>query len=109
MSVSLITDSFSQYHSLYAPTYIYLHQLPIDNYSPLKKLRPIRPAIAPDALQSPGGKELTLEIEYIDSWLRRTEEENEVKRRKLQEEEDAETARLLNYEEYEAKGGLLEW
>src|SRR5579871_6818266 len=93
---------------LYAPSFIYLHTLPLNEYSPRKTPRGIKNTIATD-LQTQAGREVAAEIAWVEGWLEKRAEEAESKRRKEQEEADAETARQLNFKEHEEAGGLLEW
>lgn len=60
-------------------------------------------------LETPAGKELSLEIVWIEEYLEKKKVEEEDQLRKKQEEEDAEKARELNFKEHEISGGLLEW
>lgn len=54
-------------------------------------------------------KEFADELAWVEAWVDGKQMEEEQKRRKIQEEEDAEAARQLNYLEHEEGGGLLEW
>lgn len=49
------------------------------------------------------------ELRWVEAWVEGKQVEEERKRRKIQEEQDAEAARELNYQEHESGGGLLEW
>jgi hypothetical protein len=60
-------------------------------------------------LGTPAGREVALEVAWIESWLEKLATEEDCKRRKKQEEADAEAAKLLNFKEHEESGGLLEW
>lgn len=93
---------------LFAPTFIYLHNLPPTNYNPRKTARGTNQR-AEAELQTVDGAEVAAEVAWIDSWLLDRSSEEEIKRRKKQEEDDAEAARELNYQEHQANGGLLEW
>jgi E3 ubiquitin-protein ligase RNF216 len=96
------------HNHLYAPTFIYLHNLPPTYYVPLKTARSARSDIAMQ-LQTPEGHQISLEVAWIASWLERRAMKEELERKKKQEEADAEAAKLLNFQEHEANGGLLEW
>ena len=104
----LIHQSLAAHNQLYAPTYIYLHNLLPENYSPLKAARGTKATVARE-LGTPAGREVSVEMEFIEIWLEGVALKEEVKRKKQQEEEDAEAARLLNFREHEVNGGLLEW
>jgi hypothetical protein len=106
MPVSIIRQAMSSRNNLYAPTYIYLHTLPSSNYKPLKTGRG---KSGLRGLETPLGREVALEVAWIKTWLEKQATEEDCKRRKKQEEADAEAAILLNFKEHEESGGLLEW
>jgi len=54
-------------------------------------------------------KEFADEVAWVEAWVEGKQMEDERKRRRIQEDEDAEAARQLNYREHEEGGGLLEW
>lgn len=106
--VNFIRQALVSRNSLFAPTFIYLHTLLPTDYNPIKTSRGTNHR-AEAELQAPEGAEVAAEMEWIQSWLEGRLSEEEAKRRKKQEEDDAEAARQLNYQEHQAKGGLLEW
>lgn len=103
-----INHVFASNNRLYAPTYLHLYHLSTDSYVPLKRPRAPKIHLEGD-LQSPCGREVSLEIAWIEEYLEKQKAEEEQKRRKKQEEDDAEAARQLNFKEHEESGGLLEW
>jgi len=108
MPAVLINQSLAAHNNLYAPTFIYLHNLLPSNYSPLKTTRGMKASIARD-LETPAGRNISAEIVFLESWFEGRAMKNELERRKRQEEEDEEAARELNFREHEVNGGLLEW
>jgi hypothetical protein len=98
----------SDHDGLYAPTFIHLHGLRPNDYSPLKRARPVKPNIA-DGLQTPAGRAISDEIAFIQSWLNEGHIEKEFGRRQRQEEFDEEMAWRLDRERHDIHEGLLEW
>ena len=74
----------------------------------MTRARPAKASIPYD-LQNPQGREVALEIAWVEEWLEKKAAEEEQERRKKQEELDEEAARQLNFKEHELSGGLLEW
>jgi len=108
MPAAVIQKGFQSRNKLYAPSFVHLYTLPSTEFSPRKTPRGRKHTIATD-LQTPAGREVAAEIAWVESWLENRAAEAESKRRKIQEEADAEAARQLNFKEHEEGGGLLEW
>jgi hypothetical protein len=79
-----------------------------NDYSPLKRARPVKPNIADD-LQTPAGRAVSEEIAFIQSWLEASDIETEFERIKRQEEFDEEMAMQVDGEGYDIHEALLEW
>ena len=94
--------------NLYAPTFIFLHELPPGTYTPIKTSRSNKTNPKNDGAMAQN-KEFADEVAWVEAWVEGKQMEDERKRRKIQEDEDAEAARQLNYREHEEGGGLLEW
>jgi len=108
MPAAFINQALAAHNHLYAPTFIYLQNLLPSNYSPLKTTRGTKGSIARD-MQTPAGQEIAAEITFLETWFEGMALKNELERRKRQEADDEEAARLLNFREHEVNGGLLEW
>ena len=108
MPATIISQAMRSRGNLYAPTYLYLHSLPPSNYRPMTRARVAKASIPYD-LQSPQGREVGLEIAWVEEYFEKRAVEEETERKKRQEELDAEAARELNFKEHELSGGLLEW
>jgi hypothetical protein len=110
MPSTFIKSSLAQHRHLYAPTFIFLHGLPPNAYTPIRTMRTSRSTLKGDLevilARYPDFAE---ELGWVEAWVEGKRTEEERKRRKLQEEQDEETARELNYKEHESGGGLLEW
>ena len=108
MPHTVISKAMSEHKGLYAPTFIHLHGLDPNEYSPLKRARAVKPNI-PDDLQTSAGRAVSEEIAFIQSWLNASDIEKEFERRQRQEELDEEVAKQLDSEGHDIREGLLEW
>jgi TRIAD3 protein (E3 ubiquitin-protein ligase RNF216) len=108
MPRTVISKAMSEHKGLYAPTFIHLHGLGPNDYTPLKRARPVKPNIADD-LQTPAGRAVSEEIAFIQSWLKPSDIEREFERINRQGELDEEMAMQIDGEGYDIHEGLLEW
>lgn len=106
--MTIISQAMRSRGNLYAPTFLYLHTLPAANYRQMNRSRAPRASIAYD-IQNPQGREVAIEIAWVETYLEKKRVEEETERIRRQEEADAEAARELNFKEHELSGGLLEW
>lgn len=98
---TVISKALSDHNDLYVPTFIHLHGLRPNDYSPLRRARPVKPNIVDD-LQTPAGRAVSEEIAFIQSWLNAGDIEKEFERRQRQEEDMA-------MQIDDTHEGLLEW
>jgi len=108
MPANVVSSAMTSRSNLYAPSYMFLYDLPKTSYVPRKTNRPLKHTLEQD-LKTPGGQLVSLEMAWIETWLEGREAEERRKSRKQQEEADAEAAKELNFKEHEDGGGLLEW
>jgi hypothetical protein len=107
---NFIKSSLTQHRNLYAPTFIFLHGLPQNAYTPIRTMRTPRSTLKGDLeVLLARNPDFAEELGWVEAWVEGKQVEEERKRRKLQEDQDAEAARELNYQEHESGGGLLEW
>ena len=106
--MTIITQALRSRGNLFAPTFLYLRSLPASHYRPVNRPRVPRPNLLIE-LQNPQGREVALEIAWVEGYLAKKAVEEELAEKKRQEELDAEAARELNFKEHELSGGLLEW
>jgi hypothetical protein len=108
LRANTLSRAFTRCNRLYAPTYIHLHESGLAQ-NPEARLRKRRQPKPVDLTTSAAGGEVFAEVSYIESWLEEKDVQKQRKLREEQEKADAETARRLNFEEHEGRGGLIEW
>jgi hypothetical protein len=101
--VNTITGKFISQRGLYAPTYLFLRTW--NEPRPLRRPRAVDNTRIEAFLNQPGGKEVKEEMDWVEEFL----EKEEQKKRKMQEEDDAEVAMNLNFRLHQESGGLIEW